>query len=458
MGRAFLAMVCGLALWACHEQVSLPDLDLDPAQSLLLVQTDDLGTTVQALDLSESNPEPAWLVHGEAEVYLMSYACPVPRLGLQPGLQPETAIPTDRLYLPQPLYERQLQTSAASEGWQTPSQRPERVQEALHRLPLSHDVACEASTAQLERVEVSLPNDGHRTPAFALSMGDDTALLASSDGFYYLVLPTGQVKSLPRTLPMAPRAAHRMADGELWILDAQGVLHRGDLERGFEVVDRFGPVLGDAVAVMTGPQQAGAPMELFLATSQQAFVRYDGAEWTTWATAGPLELLPPTVLWLGPGHAMSAGYNREVLEYVDSGLRRTRLPDGDFPVGLAELPGLGLLVGSAGGPVYLKQGETWVLHGRPGFEAASYLLAPLPVRGLLVGGLVQARGFKFGFTQWLPELGYCPAEVLSDPAVAVVPVDAQTYVLVTITSLTTRQSFDIDMIRLGTLPATCSGP
>jgi len=456
--RARIIVGAYMVLVGCHEQVALPSLDLEGVRSMLVVQTDEGGTKVRGFDIEPDGLTPAWTLAGEADVHTVGYGCSLQRLGLQPGLQSQEVSEAEEDFLPQAYFEQRLRTG--QEQWQMATERDAVVQEALRSLPLSRQTNCETWTAQLEPVDTSLPSDGHAGAAFMIGLGDGSALTASSNGYYYRVWASGQVEPLQRSWPQQPRAMHRQADGSLWLLDAEGDLYEGTVDGTFERVATGGPPLPEfGVAHMVGPEDAQGPMELFVATSSGTISHYDGASWR--------ELLAPSeaprdqprlprLLWRGPGHMLVSGHTSDVLEFKSGSLMRQRLSDGAAPVGINEVPGVGVLVGSRSGKIYVQQGTEWVLHGDPGIRQYTVLQKPLPGRGMLVGGLMQLFPARFTLSQWLPELGYC--EPQDQPAVAVdtIALDEQTFLMVTLTNLFGNQSYNVAMRRVAQPPATCA--
>lgn len=455
--RSRLLIGAWVMVAGCHERVGLPSLDLEGVRAMLVVQSDDNDTKVIGFDLEPGVPAPVWTLSGDADIYTMGFGCALERLGLEAGLQERAVAPEEEVRLPQALFEREVTTG--QDNWRTSSQRSDDVQDALRALPLTRESNCRTWTAQLEPVDVTLPNDGHGSAALAMSLQDGSAIVASVDGYYYRVWATGRVEDLPRSWPRAPRAMHAMADGTLWLFDGEGVLHRGSIDAGFEVVAAGGPAAPEGVlAALAGPRDSDTAFELFVATSSKMLARFDGAAWEVLDQQPTTNFFVPVVAWLGPGHAMAPGFGGRVVEYRDTELIRHLLPGQASPIGISQVPGVGVLVGSTGGLVYVyvQDDAEWRLHGDPGFEEYTLLLNPLPGRGLLVGGMIKTRAFRFGFSQWLPELGYCEPEQIDEPAAAMVAMDPSTYLLVTFTSILTVQSFDVSMLRVAQPPATCA--
>lgn len=444
----------------CNEGASLPALDLEGARAVLVVQSDETvigkDSKVIGFNIETGAPAQLWPLSQDADVYAIGFGCPLERLGLEAGLQERVVASEEEVWLPHALFEREV--TPGQENWRTSSERSDDVQDALRTLPLTRESNCRTWTAQIEPVGVGLPNDGHGAAALAMSLRDGSAIVASVDGYYYRVWATGRARSLGRSWPRAPRAMHAMDDGTLWLLDAEGVLHRGSIDTEFEAVASGGPAAPPGVlAAVAGPTDSSTAFELFAATSSKTFARFDGMAWEV-LSEQPATRFLPVVAWLGPGHAMAPGFGGRVLEYRDTELTRHVLPGDASSVSISQIPGVGVVAGATNGLVYVQDGARWRIHGDPGFDSDSLVLNPLPGRGLIVGGSTGFGSFRFGFTQWLPELGYCEPEEIANPAEAMVAMDASTYLTVDATSILSVPSFNISIFRVAQPPATCAPP
>ncbi|CAN0547394.1 unnamed protein product, partial [Laminaria digitata] len=85
---------------------------------------------------------------------------------------------------------------------------------------------------------------------------------------------------------------------------------------------------------MVGPQDAQAPMELFVATSSGTIAHYDGANWRELLAPSEAPRSQPRIprlLWRGPGHVLVSGHASQVLEFKNGSLMRQSLPGGTTP-------------------------------------------------------------------------------------------------------------------------------
>lgn len=455
--RAPAALVTLFAASGCHEVVALPAPDLTDAQSILLIWSPHVGEVeAVAADVQAGLPG---LVLGEAEaVHALTFACPVARLGLEAGRQDLLELPGDEVLLPEPV--RALSWQSGQGEWRASEAELPLVQDVLHRLPLTPERRCVARQAELVRVDTALPNDGHREAALAIHLPDDTALVASREGFFYRVRPSGRVETLPRLIEGVPLAAHAQDDGTVWLLNDGGQLTRGPLEGPRELVaERPGLFGRNMIAELTGPTDPALPLELFVATTSKTVARFAEGTWTVFGRARPSMFSVPRVLWRGPARAAALGFGDggELLEYEQG---RTNVTDlGQDPaVGLTETEALGLVLGTRRGQVLIRQGGAFTPLASSVFQSYALVLQPLPEGALLVGGLEGRFGFDYGLAQWLPGLGFCPPLDLDGIGVVSARVDDRTFLFLTVTNLNPDQAFNIALMRLETLPARCQPP
>lgn len=458
--RGALTVLAGgaalLGLTGCYEVVPRPALEVDGARSAVLVVEHEAGREIYAVDLEEGWPR--FSARGPVDLHAALFSCPVARLGLEAGPVPEEPIPLEVDPLPPPLAEARLDEGAGA--WALDAARPPEVQDALLRLPLPEDGGCALRSARFESVETALPSDGHNLAAFAVTLADGRALVASREGFYYRVDIEGTVETLPRLIGPEPLAAHALEDGTVYVLDAQGGLHRGTVEAGFTLVHESPDAFAGAEFVaMTGDPRPGAE-ELFAVSPQTKLLRYDGARWTTLSTGAPSRLLLPKVLWRGPGRAVAPGFGddgRGILLVDGDRTEVSSPPLGQVAVGVG-LRAERLLVGTFSGEVYDYAEGRWQLQPDLDLRAYVHLFQPLDRGGVLVGGIRRQRGLstEFGFGQYFDDLGACAAERLSNVAAEMTRVGEDGWLLVTVTSLVFEQAFDVAILREVAPPVDCS--
>lgn len=469
--RRTLALIGLLAATACHRTEALPRPLDEVAAALLLVVEGDAVRAVYAVD-----PEADALAIREAgELYGLFFTCPLDRLGLEAGPVRLVELPGNRVQLPAPAFEGGLEDGA----WRART-RPAVVQDALLRLPLAEGAACVLRATQLEGVPATLPADGHNVAAFVIGYGDGTGLAASRNGFFYRLHASGEVDPIDRPIPTDPLAAFAANDGRLWLLDDQGTLwagpRDGPLTRQVEAPTRF--QVGDLVT-LAGPGRADgadAPFELFAgqrrdlapnaAVQSRRLLRFADGAWTTVHTAtltGASGFFVPRVEWMGPDRATALGMGPQeaVLFYEAGGTGLQPLPEG-----VEELAGLGrgadgaIAVGTNRGAGYRWDGAGWASLGTLGFEAFLTQLQPFAQDGLLLGGFDSLIGFRYGFAVPAPsDAGRtrCPVQRVAGVVAAMAPLDERTFAMVSITSLTTRQSFSLELLRVRAPEARCSG-
>lgn len=454
---------------SCHAKTVVAEPDLSGAQSAVMVVVEDGTQRAYGIEITDTGTEwPGVAVHGEVEIHLLLFTCGLARLGLEAGLI-ELDRRGDRVNLLPPAV-RELHLSALDGAWTAASAQSPSVQDALRFLPLAADAACTHRRAQLRPVTSGAPVDGHNGPAFATPLHDGTALVASRNGYYYRVARDGAVSRLPRLIDADPRAAHVMQDGTVYLLDAQGALHRGRVDGAFTPVHTDPELaLEDGLAAMTGPTSADDPFELFVSTTQRSLRRFDGSTWVVTATAAPprfLTALLPAIQWMGPGRAAATGFEPEGdgLALYEQGSAQVIVAPSEKPPGKFNTAGLGytatqgLLVGFEDGSLRRYRSGNWEVVPTGGVRRYAFLIQPLPRDGLLVGGVISLVGVEVGFGQWFEDLGFCTPERLSRPAATLSPIDDSSWVLLTVGNPFADQAFDIEVLEQAEPPAACSGP
>lgn len=464
-GRRRGAWIIATCVAACHPESAIRAPDTSGAEAAVLVVVDDDSEAAYAIPLQAGPPTwPELALRGDTQMQLSLYACPLERLGLSAG-----PVTLDRRadrtnLLPQAL--RTLSHTDQDQGWAPAGEAPERVQQTLRFLPIAADTGCTQRTARLQSTPVRLGGDDRGAPAFAISLPDSTALIASRNGQYYRVDRDATVTPLNAPITAEPRAAHSLDDGTVYILDAQGTLHRGILGSSFEPVHTAPQLAVDrGTATMVGPTTQGSTTELFVATSQRSLHHFNGTDWTTTATAPPaaaqLTYAPP-LIWLGPGRVMATGYGSEGRGLAVHAAGQTELilpPRSNAPVGLGVGAGPGVLVGFDDGVVQRYFEGSWELIVTPGLRKRAHFIRTLHDHTLLLGGgtSVDPADFAFGFGQWSAALGFCAPAATQDLPIMFADLGAQAWVLLTADNPQDDLPFNLTILREAS-PAPVCGP
>ncbi len=431
----------------------------------MLVVVDDNSEAAYAVPLQSGPPTwPELALQGDTQMHLSLYACPLERLGLSAG---PVALDrrADRMnLLPEAL--RTLARTDHDEAWVPAGEADERVQQTLRFLPIPADTGCTQRTAQLSTTPARLAADERGAPAFAISLPDDTALIASRNGRYYRVGRDATVTPLSAPITTEPRAAHSFDDGTVYILDAQGDLHRGTVGGSFERVHSQADLgLDSGSATMVGPATAGPTPELFVATTQRSLRHFDGSAWTTTATApadaAQLNYAPP-LIWLGPGQVMATGFGAEGRGLAVHRAGQTQVvlpPRSNAPVGLGVGAGPGVLVGFDDGVVQRYFEGNWENIVAQGLRKRAHFIRPLNDGTLLLGGgtSVAAADYSFGFGQWSSAVGFCAPTATGALPIMFADLGAKAWVLLLADNPQDDLPFNLTILREAS-PAPVCGP
>ena len=207
--------------------------------------------------------------------------------------------------------------------------------------------------APLETTGIFVPALPLARGLFGVRVDVDVALIGMNTRELFRVTSNG-AEALPWTLPLVYGAVVH-DDGTL-VMVAEGAIYRSTIDTTpIRVADVPWANRND-VAWVAGDPTAGAE-EIFAATSAGALHRYDGNGWQEiYRVASPAGDEWGSVAWLAPGHAMAA-IPPGVLVEIEGGVARERFaPDDGAPRTIALLDGLGLVLGTQTGALYLDDG------------------------------------------------------------------------------------------------------
>jgi hypothetical protein len=390
----------------------------------LVVRSEDTAL-IYAVDPKVPFSPPELHRRGMPEIETLEYLCDLERLGLQAGTQ-ELSDATE-LRLPVPTRSKKLIGGTWTEG-----QVSEGTAGILAGLNLGTDNMCNVSRARFRSRELMFINDERDDPAFNLSLDENTAFVASLNGFYYLVDRDGAITRIdPFPDGEAYAGGYRAFDGELWLMTLEGRLVRGTLDTGFEVVTSSAPFRPSTRVDLVGPR-GDAPLELYALTDARDFLRFDGAKWEVLARSDDYdEIFRPQIAWVRPNEAVAIGVGRAantVVRYRDGEAIEELLPDHDIGLSaIAFIPQFGLVLGRDDGAVFFNDGSGWVPE--PKERERFFVRSIVELEGGLFYGAGLAQSFfEYELFQFYPSLGHCPPDKVSAyPMTHISRFDANTF-------------------------------
>ncbi len=410
-----MVVLCA-ALAACQSVATLDPPPVAGARSAVLVLSElDAPVAVAVFDPLDG-AWPAFSSRTDGTLAAASFACAPERLGLKKGIQTlgEAAM-HDLLPPPAARYATPVGPGSVP-AWTAERGASTAFIDATRRLAVAADARCTAAGSRYESEIIQLPNDGHRIPAFAISVDDSRVLAGAAGGFLYLVEDSG-VRRLESIEGAPYLGAYRAPDGLLWLITEAGEVRRGTLEAGFEVVTASSAAPFHRRLerlTIAGPTTAAAPFELFVETfaaDEIHFARYDGVRWTLLSQVRYEDLFLPGVAWVGPGEAVAIGASERgenyVLRYKDGHLSHEVLPGSVGAASILQHPTLGTLVGRDQEGIDVYDGSIWRVF--QDIDAPRYIRVMHPEGpGLLYAGSTEINYAASAFGQYQPSTGVCP--------------------------------------------------
>jgi hypothetical protein len=236
--------------------------------------------------------------------------------------------------------------------------------------------------------QAALPNTAGVRGSWNVALDGDDGLAVLIDGRAFISHAGGTWAPAGSTSPDYD-VGWRDPSGQIWVAGLGGAFARlgPDLQ----------PIAGPTRTSTRGTYQAltgagpGQPFELYLASDDGVFERFDGTSWTQLSVG----LRDPVatgvgVAWVGPGDAISVGtHGTDVAHYKNGIVVRESIgltPGSDAPVSAVRVEGLGIAVGTAHGALYLGAGGAWTQIAPPSIaQDPARILVPLS-QGVLFGG------------------------------------------------------------------------
>ena len=410
-------VLLGVGFCACQPVAQLEPPPVGAAKAVLLVLS-ELDAPIAAGVFDPSHGAwPAFSSRADGSLSAALFSCDVRRIGLAEGVQVlGEAAARDLLPPPAGLYTAAV-GPGASPSWLPQAAVTTAVTEATRRLPLAADARCTAAGSRFESQIISIPNDGHGAPAFAIPVDDDRVLAGARGGHLYLVEDSG-VRRLEELEGPSYLGGYRAPDGQLWLITAQGEVRRGTLEAGFAIVTTTITApppfrMSQERMAVAGPTRA-APFELFVETfvsDRIHFARYDGARWTPLTQVQYEDLFLPAIAWVGPGEAVAIGASERgqnyVVRYKDGQLSDELLPGNVGAASILQHPVLGTLVGRDQEGIDVYDSGAW--RNFQDIRGPKFIRVMHPEgSGLLYAGSLEFNYDASGFGQYQPSTGVCP--------------------------------------------------
>lgn len=407
-------VACGLASTlavACHvtDAIELPQVAEGMNTLALIVVADDGAIGVFAFDLRDPEQNAlAFPTQPHATLYALEYEKNLGELSFETGWQ---KLRTDNQGVPMPradaLFESQLEDTQDTQDPQDG---------AWKSIPVLPDMI--SSKIRLDRpnpcirfeVERLLVPDAKGNGRIIDVIDDDTALIGTDRGYYYLLDGHDLIRQTQISTTTPGFSGVRAADGELWVVSVDGRIAHGDHLRGFQPAPSLNVPGVEYAWIRAAPP--GNPFELFASTDVGTFERFDGRSWTLIEHSPP----PPNrgydwrggLAWIRPETAIAIGPRFPLMVRYDHGAVTAEQPFDilDSPAEVDVFPETGLIAGSEHGLLitYDEAAGRWrQIPGTEQFQSPIVSWAPLD-RGLLFGG-------QFGtLQQYQPEIGLCGSE------------------------------------------------
>ena len=274
---------------------------------------------------------------------------------------------------------------------------PEDLKEELTRVNWSPPAICAARVGVGEVTSVVMPADNRLELVAFMQMADGRIFMpaASPNAYWY----EDGVVTVESNVPRELRSGYLAEGDDMFLLDKNGVVHKGHPERGFSVFstgarisDRQPGALEPAVHILKGSPSGD---EMYLANNAGLFGYQEAAGWTMLAE-GSKSLF--NVEWVEPGLALAVGLPRNRDAVIEAGPTEVkRITDiGGRPGTLRYFEPWGYVLSGDDGAVYERQpnGEWLELFRSP----SGSLTIPYgaTANGGMLTGTADAKGWSFG--------------------------------------------------------------
>ena len=390
-----------MLLGGCGEQVVRVDVPgLERARAWIVAVRDEQRTTLYAQEVAGDEPVLSFEIDslGEYDVQAVLYSETLAELGFAAGELP-TVDDEPRVPVPQGVAEHTLTKDAKGEptGWVESPARPAWLSAVQIRGEASR--CARFSVTSLDVVPTASRNNNW---GFAVTSGSE--VVAGTDlGELFTIDVSGHATAISGP-PEVLRATASVLDGQggIWLGDTFGRLWFGDVEKApstWALRAGFTPV-GRIDYMDLSPDGT----ELVVLTRDGAVAAYSIAT-DAWRVLHRLQVDAGGrggVLALGPDDFLAGGPFANTVTRIRGGVAEQEVVGAEAGVtSLREVPGIGIVLGSGLGELFVRRGERWEPLPTSGSRFWVLGMAPLDA-GFLFGSPYGSLG------QYVTETEACP--------------------------------------------------
>ena len=372
LGFAVGALLAGVACSSEQTLVWAPLPPADEAKALVIGVHRSSGFEVHAVDLAPHAPtfEIPIDAGGGEEVRLeaLAYRVPLARLGLVEGpvgaAEGASARPLPPAW---DVHETVVRGGVVTTGW-AESEQPSG---ALSGFRIKDGVSpCLAVTSRTFEVNSESPG------VLAVPLGDGRVLASTSDGDRkaYVVTASGTHALSPPTRLLS---GFRSGDGSVWLGGERGQMWRATVTDQVSLIRAVGSSTPAEDLRWLDGRYDGVELEAFALTGYGTVHRFSRGQWTSvhQFASLPGDDLRAGVAWVGPGEALAVWrYDRRLVRWRNGDTRLIESPDPHGLVAVADVPGIGVVVGTRSGDAIIRRNDRWwpvgPQHGRSEGTAA----------------------------------------------------------------------------------------
>ncbi|MBK6686183.1 MAG: hypothetical protein IPG45_17050 [Deltaproteobacteria bacterium] len=339
------------------------------------------------------------VVEGEVhpQVWVLEYEQTVTELEL-----PARALVEDPkgLPLPSPAFAHGLRYEDG--GWSAEWTKAVGLPDALAEIRYRETSPCPAVSFQQRHF------GGEKAqPAFAVPLSQDRVLLGTVGGEFFEIGEDYDRRLTELSTSTPHQASFASADGEVWLLGADGQVIHGRPGTAFSPAPTLPPV-GGGWLELTGSNDGG-PLELYALGGGLEVARYFEGQWTMLETPGIADSARAgkDIAWIEPGLVVTSGRSSsELVEHRVSGGYRTitlQLPiqfNQDAPWKLLNVRGVGVFLGTRYNILFERREGRWIDLPQLNISPKADVMADLG-RGHLVSGGNGTLAY------WVDGFGYC---------------------------------------------------
>jgi hypothetical protein len=315
------AAIAVLLIAACADtvRVELPDPPSGTRSAIVAIEH-GAAIEIAAIDLEQQFRLPhVESFGGEARMIALYYDESLSALALEPGALRRAEPDEDRGPLPLADHAFAAEIDEGRTG-EFAALDPAMLGGAIaeYEIPRAREHDCFAIKSKIFGLDT-------RSLAVLIARYDDRQVLVGAEDRSMYLVTTSSVTKLDVRIPesvdslgVEPFAAFRAPDGTIYIGANHGFLLKGDLVRGFDLVD----IRPAAPGYIEGPTVANVPFEMFAMSLQGHFEYFDGTRFQTIEDFGVEQTLNfGGLVRVGPGEAITTPpYTKRVVRYARGSL------------------------------------------------------------------------------------------------------------------------------------------